>query len=556
MYREEYPRPNFIRPDWQSLNGKWDFEIADGTSRGLASYLDGGAYADVIEVPFSPQSPLSGIGKNENFKSVWYRRSFTIAPEKLEGTVLLNFGAVDFRAEVYVNGAACAGHRGGYTPFTADITNLVAAGENTLVVNALDDDTDPFTPSGVQGKDGFPHCSGIWQSVWLEFASKTYISAYRATPVPAQKAVIAQGFIQGAEKGKITAEVFLDGKSLAKYNYELKQQFFIKIPIGDNLTLWEVGEGKFYDIALTLYDGQGVPLDSALTYAAFRHIEIKDKKIFLNGKPITVKQTEDYRYYPEGHYTAPSEAAIKQDLVCAAALGFNSVRVRRTLAEPYYLYHADRMGMLLFEEYPSADIRLCDTAAALWFSEWQSIIERDFGNPSIIFWLPVGTYSGENGDFVNRICSHTAKADPSRPIADGALHYNTAIFDKPARADDSEGFLAALYNVRNGGFTSEKEAVKAAKQNLLMLSDTALAELPLFVSNIRLPREAYADTRTFKRYFAAYVNAVMVARAAGFCFGSLFDTPSEDTGYYNDERDFKFERGAETSIRKFLEQIR
>lgn len=555
MFREEYPRPIFIRTDWQTLNGSWDFEIADGSARNLSSYLDGSPYNSKIEVPFAPQAPLSGINYNQNLKSVWYRRTFVIDDYRLDGRVLLNFGAVDYRAEVYINGRPVGCHRGGYTPFTMDITAFVQQGDNYIVVNALDDDQDICTPSGNQGSDGYPHCTGIWQSVWLEFSSKTYISAYRATAVVSQNAIIAQGYVVGVTNGSIGAEVFVDGVSIAKYKYGLKDRFYIKIPIKGDIALWEVGNGKLYDVILTLLDEDGKQLDCVLTYTAFRSIEIKDKAFCVNGKPLTIKQITDHRFYGFGHYTAPSEAAIKQDLLCVLSSGFNSIRIQNTVAEPLYLYYADKLGLLVFAEYPSPSLCLNKTTAALWTGEWQAILERDYGNPSVAGWLPVG---GNNVDaeFVRYIHSVTTTADISRPIIDGTPHYATSFFDKRIHAKDNEGFLSQLHNSRNGGFASDKEAAKAAKQYPLMLSDSQLEQLPLFVSNITLPKDAYRNTALFKKYFAAYINALMSAGVAGFCFNSLFDTPSSETGFYTAERDFKFDRAAEPSIRRFLNQIK
>lgn len=555
MFREEYPRPIFIRTDWQPLNGSWDFEIADGAARNLSSYLDGSPYNGTIEVPFAPQAPLSGVACSQNLKSVWYRKAFAIDAYRLSGRVLLNFGAVDYRAEVYINGKPVGGHRGGYTPFTLDITAFVRLGDNYVVVNALDDDQDIYTPSGCQGKDGFPHCTGIWQSVWLEFASNTCISAYRATAVVSQSAIIAQGYIIGDAKGSINAEVFLDGVSIAKYKYGLKSKFYIKIPIKGDIALWEVGCGKLYDVILTLLDEDGKQLDCVLTYTAFRSIELKNKAFLINNKPITIKQITDSRFYNFGHYTAPSEASIKQDLLCVLSSGFNSVRIRHTVAEPLYLYYADKLGLLVFAEYPSPDLCLNQTTAALWANEWQAILERDFGNPSVACWLPVGG-NNVDADFVKYIHSVTAASDITRPIADGTPHYATSFFDKRIYATDNEGFLSQLHNSRNGGFAGDKDAARAAKQYPLMLADSLLAELPLFVSNITLPRDAYGATALFKKYFAAYINVLMTAGVAGFCFNSLFDTPASGTGFYTAERDFKFDRAAEPSIRKFLTQIK
>lgn len=556
MYREEHPRPNFIRPDWLSLNGRWDFEIADDAPRNFAAYLDGSPYASAIEVPFAPQAPLSGVGRNENLKSVWYRTTFSLDAQKVSGTVLLCFGAVDYRAEVYVNGASAGTHIGGYTPFTLDITNLVREGDNTLVVNALDNDEDPCLPSGTQGKKGFAHCTGIWQSVWLEFASKTYLSAYRATPNLSQKAILAQGVIRNPAGGKLEAEVFYNNVSLATYKYEQKERFFIRIPIPGDLKLWEVGDGGFYDVVLTLKDEDGVPLDTVLTYSAFREITVKDKSILLNGRPLTIKQVGDCRYYPAGHYTAPSEAAIKQDLLCAAALGFNSVRVRGTLAEPLYLYYADKLGLLIFEEYPAWEMSLTPRTAELWAAEWAEMMDRDFGHPSVAFWLPVGGYSGNDGDFAARMYDLCAQSDPSRPVIDGDLHYKTSVFDKRLDAVGTEELLAALYAPQNGNFASPKEAAKAAKKNPALLSAQALSALPFFGHSLRLPREAYQSTKNFKRIFAAYVNALLTANAAGIGFAALCDCPGEEGGFYTAERDFKFERDSEASVRKFFAQIK
>jgi len=556
MYREEYPRPNFIRPDWLCLNGRWDFEIADGSPRNLASYLDGSPYFNAIEVPFAPQAPLSGIGRDENLRSVWYRKSFLLEKHRLSGTVLLRFGAVDYRAEIYLNGAPAGAHLGGYTPFTLDITGLAREGENILVVNALDNDTDPFLPSGTQGKNGFAHCTGIWQSVWLEFASKTYLAAYRATPNLSQKAIIAQGVIASPAGGKLEAELFYNNVSLATYKYEQKDRFLIRIPIPGELKLWAAGEGGFYDVALTLRDEEGAPLDTVLTYAAFREVSIKEKSILLNGKPLTIKQAADCRYYPAGHYTAPSEAAIKQDLLCAAALGFNSVRIRKTLAEPLYLYYADKLGLLVFEEYPSGELSLNNKTASLWTAEWSEIIERDFGHPSVAFWLPLSAYHGNDAGFVRHLCDMTSVSDPSRPVIDGELHYKTPVFDKRMDAVGTEALIRALYLPQNGSFATPKESVKASKQNTEFLSAETLSALPFFANSLRLPAEAYESTRNLKRILAAYVNALVSANAAGFCLSALIDCPGDCSGFYTAERDFKFERDSEASLRKFFAQIK
>ncbi len=555
IYREEHPRPNFIRPDWLSLNGCWDFEIADDSPRNFSSYLDGSPYKGTIEVPFAPQAPLSGIGRNENLKSVWYRRSFFLDEKTRSATVLLNFGAVDYRAEVYVNGKPAGTHIGGYTPFTIDITALVHEGRNILVVNALDNDEDPDVPCGTQGKNGFAHCTGIWQSVWLEFAAKTYLSAYRATPSLSQKAILAQGVIQCPVEGKLEVELFYNNISLGKYKYEQKERFFIRIPIPDALKLWQIGEGGFYDVVLTIRDKNGIPLDTILTYSAFREIAVKEKSILLNGKPLTIKQAVDCRYYPAGHYTAPSEAAVKQDILCALSLGFNSVRIRGTLSEPLYLYYADKLGLLLFEEYPSSDMPLNPKTALLWTSEWTEIMERDFGHPSICFWMPAGSYNGDNCDFVSDICNRCIRADSSRPVIDGEIHYHTAVFDKRLDVVGTEKLLRALYEPQNGPFSSPREAAKAAKKYPGAMSAEALSCLPFFAHSLRLPAEAFESTKNFKRIFAAYVNAVLSAHAAGIGFSALIDNPGDKTGFFTMERDFKFERGCEASVRKFFAQI-
>ena len=466
--------------------------------RNLSSYLFGEAYKEQIRVPFRPQSPLSGTGRDENFKSVWYRRTFDITAEQLKGLVILNFGAVDFRADVYINGSPVTAHRGGYTPFSVNITGYLKEGQNTLVVNALDDDSDPFTPSGKQGKTASPIARASGRAFGWNSPQRPTFRRTGQPPSSPKTPLSRRGYIEGEAKGRIVAEVFLEGKQLGVYKYELKPRFFIKIPIEGSLTLWHPGEGRFYDIILRLVDDNGSPLDTVLTYAAFRSIELRDKAFVINGAPVTIKQITDSRFYTIGHYTAPSEAAIKQDLLCALASGFNSIRIQGTLPEPAYLYYADRLGLLIFQEYMSPFTTLNSHTSALWANEWREVIERDFGHPSVIAWLPVGGYNSKDAAFVNNLCSLTYASDQTRPLADGIPHFRTNFFDKRVSAKDSDAFLAKLHNPRNGGFSSDKEAAKARKSCPEMLPDAALAGLPLFASGITLPAEAYRDTASFK----------------------------------------------------------
>ena len=209
MYREEYPRPGFVRPDWRNLNGAWQFEIEKSGN----NYLGDGVYDSVIEVPFCPESKLSGIAHTQPLTSVWYRRTFSIAPEQLIGSVLLHFGAVDFSADVFINGVFAGSHSGGYTPFMLDIGSLVHTGENTLSVNAKDDYQDGTIPSGKQSNRPesygclYTRTTGIWQTVWLEFTGKTYFSKTKITPDANSKTILIEAALNRAAKGLFEAEV-------------------------------------------------------------------------------------------------------------------------------------------------------------------------------------------------------------------------------------------------------------------------------------------------------------------------------------------------------------
>ena len=273
--RSEYPRPQFIRGDgtWKCLNGEWEFEL-DLSASGAERHLERAEHlSSKITVPFVPESEASGVGYTDYIPSVWYRRTFELTEDEISGRVLLHFGALDDTATVWVNGEEAGRHRGGYTPFTLDVTKLVKQGENVLTVHADDNVKDPLQPSGKQSAryDNYgcyyTRSTGIWQTVWLEFVPESYIKTVKIIPDVANEKVDVTVTVEGGEKS-LRAVAAFDGDEVSSREVALtgKAATFsldVKDPV-----LWDIGKGNLYDLCLTLGD------DMLTCYFGMRSFEV------------------------------------------------------------------------------------------------------------------------------------------------------------------------------------------------------------------------------------------------------------------------------------------
>ncbi len=335
----EYPRPQLVRGSYLNLNGPWEYAFT-------ADMKKPEEYAGEIVVPFSPESPLSGVGRTLRAgEYLWYRRRFTLPEGFNIGRVLLHFGAVDQSARVWVNGHDAVAHTGGYLPFSADITELLEDGENTLLVRCADDTDESWHTRGKQktkkGGIWYTPLSGIWQTVWCESVPENYIKHLFITPHLADRAV----------------ELFVDGEGECRAEIEGEEYVF---PAGQPAVLelhgeireWTPERPELYDLTLTLGE------DRVRSYFAMRSFGVGTdsagvKRLLLNGRPYFHNGVLDQGWWPDGLYTAPSDEALAFDISAAKAMGFNMLRKHVKVEPARWYYHCDRLGMLVWQDMPN-----------------------------------------------------------------------------------------------------------------------------------------------------------------------------------------------------------
>jgi hypothetical protein len=407
--KPEHPRPDARRPYWVNLNGRWQFRF-DPSDQGLQQGWerpDAQGYDRTIVVPFPWESELSEIHQVKNAPKVaWYRRHFNVPKNfPLKDHVWLQFGAVDWRADVWINGRKLAVHEGGYTPFEVDISDaLKREGDNVVVVRVFDP-TDPELPTGKQ-VGWYTPSSGIWQTVWLEARPATHIAGFHvATTI--QRATVR--FTVGIavcdnvkyqlglgkdqptvdrtpvtfEPGKPSTEGGAGEKGIAVATLESK----IRDP-----QLWTPEDPYLYEVTLELRDAAGKLIDAVGTYFGLRTIghgrygDEPFERILLNGKPLYLRAALDQSFNPRGLYTAPDDDFFKRDLLVAKAMGLNGLRIHIKPEEPRRLYWADKMGVLIMEDMPNT-WRQSPRARVAWEETMRKAIVRDRNHPSIVAWV-------------------------------------------------------------------------------------------------------------------------------------------------------------------------
>ena len=430
-----YPRPQLVRAQWQSLNGPWRFAFDNERRYRLPS--DEIAWTHDIIVPFPPESQASGVGDRGFHRACWYQREFLLQPGG--PCVLLHFGAVDYQATVWLNGHVVARHEGGHTPFVANISDvLLADGPQVLTLLVEDDPHDLAKPRGKQDWQLEPHSiwyprtTGIWQSVWIERVASTYIRKLRWTPVFEGYEIGCEIFAAGTICTDLTVGVRIwhGSNLLADDHYKLiEHEANRKIALSDpgiddsrNELLWSPERPILLDAEVTLRHGDTV-LDKIQSYTALRSVAINRDRFMLNGRPYPLRLVLDQGYWPDTLLTAPSDDALRRDVELAKALGFNGVRKHQKIEDPRYLYWADRLGLLVWEEMPST-YRFSTKAITRMVAEWTDVIERDYSHPCILVWVPFNESWGvpnltaiqAHRNAVEALYHLTRTLDPTRPV--------------------------------------------------------------------------------------------------------------------------------------------
>lgn len=403
ILRTEYPRPQFVRPDWQHLNGTWGFEFDDERVGDTGQWSSGQqAFSRQIQVPFTYQSKLSGIGETAFHDLVWYKRSFAIPAEWAGQRVILHFGAVDYQATVWVNGRQAAYHEGGHTPFQADITFALLDGENTVVVRAEDFSRDVTLPRGKQywKEDSasifYTRTTGIWQTVWLEPVAELHIKKLKLKPDIDRNEIQIRTFLNQAQvgcKAEVRIDIRFKDEYLATTSFSMDHAEEARtIGLHDfndhGLGRWWSPEcPNLYDVTATLIV-DGIQVDQAESYFGMRKIAVEAGKLMLNNRVYFMRLVLDQGYFPDGILTAPSDEALKQDIELAKQMGFNGARKHQKIEDPRFLYWADRLGFLVWGEMANA-YAYSEEYVRKVTAEWQEAVERDYNHPSLVVWVPL-----------------------------------------------------------------------------------------------------------------------------------------------------------------------
>ncbi len=574
--RPEYPRPQCVRSDWLCLNGPWQFEMDPGDS-GLARGLLERPLEGEIVVPFAPEAPLSGVGHTDFIPAAWYRREVAI-PETWAGRrVLLHFQAVDYDAAVWANGTLVGRHRGGFTPFTCDLSDVARPGEIATVVVRARDDARASKPRGKQCPDYanrgclYTRTTGIWQTVWLEPVPATSLGRPHVTPDLAARRFLVDVPVAGPRSGlKLRATLSDADGALASAETaavaSMRPMVELAAPEG-RVRPWDLDDPHLYGLDLALVDAEGGVVDRVESYAGLRSVAVDGRAVLLNGRPVFQRLVLDQGYYPDGVMTAPSDAALVRDIELAKEAGFNGGRLHQKVFEERFLAHADRLGYLVWGEFGDWGAFAGDRTAgheptAALMAQWAEILARDFSHPSIIGWCPLNesphvplTDEVTVLDDVTRgLVAMTHAADPTRPVVDasGWIHRAPAadVYDMHDYDQDPAALAARFAPLAEGRPPEDRNAKRAS-------GSVPWRGQPYFVSEFggtwwqpgvaedaeswgygerpRTPEEFYAR-------FEGLTGALLENPGLfGYCYTQLTDVYQEQNGIYTFDRGAKFD---------------
>jgi beta-galactosidase/beta-glucuronidase len=565
-----YPRPLLRRAHWISLNGSWQFAIDEAA---LLRDPREVPWQRTIEVPFAPETRSSGVHETGFYRACWYRRTFSGFTLPEHHRLILHFGAVDYHATVWLDGKLAAMHQGGYTPFEVDVSDFLHAdSEHEIVVRAHDDPADLAKPRGKQDWQLEPHSiwyprtTGIWQTVWMEVVPETRISSIRwsANLERWELFLDAQVLCRGRSDLRIAVKLRVGDELIADDTYrviagEVHRRIAFSDPgIDDsrNHLLWSPERPTLIEAEIDLWGMRGEHVDTVHSYTALRTIAIQGDRLVLNGRPIELRMVLDQGYWPEGGQTA-DDAALRRDVELAKAMGFNGVRKHQKIESPRYLYWADKLGLLVWEEMPSA-YRFTPSSVDRLTREWMDVLARDVSHPCIIAWVPFNESWGvpnlpdsrPERHYVQALYHLTKTFDPTRPVIgnDGwesvatdliGIHdYDADVERIGRRYHAAEVRLRLFHHERPGGRLLTLEASGKDLEHPIILSEfggIALVDDATWgYSRVGTPAELE------QRYTALLDTVHRLELLSGFCYTQFADTYQEANGLLYADRTPKF----------------
>ena len=563
--RPEYPRPQFERAEWVNLNGTWSYSFDFGRTGAQKGWSKATSFDGKITVPFCPESSLSGVKHTDFINSIWYQRTLNI-PAAWDGKqVMLNFGAVDYEAHVFIDGQLVRLHNGTGSSFSCDITKYVQPGHShNLVVQVNDNLRDGKQPGGKQcfdlnsGGCMYTRVTGIWQTVWMEAVDKEGLKSVFATPdIDQKQLVIRPQFYAENAANKLVVTLYDGNKAVAKTSVTCGDNSVVVLPV-KNMKLWSPESPFLYGLKYQVVKN-GKVIDEVNSYAGMRKVHLAGGYFYLNNKPYYQRLVLDQGYYPDGIWTAPTDEALKKDIEMSKAVGFNGARLHQKSFEERYYYWADKLGYLTWGESASWGLNVNNEEACRNFiSEWAELVERDRNHPSLVTWTPLNeTWSANNSGvytrFVQNLYDMTKALDGTRPVNDasGDSHIKTDIWSvhnyerQPDKIIKDFTFEHGKEPYRNMRGDNWRWLAKYEGQPYMLDEWGGLAYI--------LPDKRHGDNawgyggaidnvEDFYTILRKEVEAIKACKhITGFCYTQITDVEQEQNGIYNYDRTSKFD---------------
>ena len=572
-----HPRPQLIRQQWDDLCGTWQFAFDDNDC-GLAEQWptlrpdEQSPFDRTITVPFPPESKLSGVHDHALRSVVWYRRALPLPALGPGERLLLHFGAVDYRATVWVNGRHLGGHEGGHTPFSFDVTDALGdADEMVVVVRACDEPADTTQPRGKQDWLPEPHgiwyhrTTGIWQPVWTERVPACHVTELHwTTDLPAARVGVELRLSQLPQRScRVRIVLRLGDEVLAEQTTRISivsSRWDVAVPAlrhgqYHGRLLWSPESPTLVDADVTVLDDDGGVVDEVSSYLGLRTAAVGDGRFLLNGHPYFLRLVLEQGYWPESHLAAPSPDALRREAELAKELGFNGVRVHQKVEDPRFLYWCDRLGLLVWDEMPSA-YEFAPRAVERVVSEWMEVVRRDRSHPCVVTWVPLNESWGvphiatqpQQQHYATALYHLTHALDPTRPVIsnDGWEHTTSDIWgvhDYAAFGDslrdryrDADAVQRVLTDRRPGRRRVVLGDVVDAGQPLVLTEFGGLSYSPAAGQSWF----GYATVESEEEYAGRLEDLVGAIldnpELAGFCYTQLTDTEQERNGLLAEDR--------------------
>ena len=561
--REEYPRPQFERADWQNLNGPWTYTFDFGKTGIDRKFFDSKGFDGTITVPFCPESKLSGVGYTDFIPSIWYQRTIRIPESWRDRRTMLNFGAVDYFCAVYIDGSLVGRHWGSSDSFGFDITDYVSDGaEHSLVVRVEDDTRAGVQPLGKQSTSYHSHgclytrTTGIWQTVWMEPVDGCGLASVYIVPDLDRKLFTMEPEFRAFADGLTFEAVVRDGsRVVGRAKGVASPGMTLEVPL-KSVKTWSPESPFLYDVDFTVYDKNGKALDKVQSYAGMRKIHTVGNRLYLNNKPYFLRLVLDQGFYPDGIWTAPSDADLRRDIELSMAAGFNGARLHQKVFEERFHYWADRLGYLTWGESPSwgADANRIESARNF-IPEWESVVVRDRNHPSIIAWTPFNETwerpvdsekAMQHDRLVSDVYNATRRLD-YRPVNDvsGNYHVVTDLWTVHNYEQNPEK-LASYFDISDGKYPCQdvKRDAPYGGQPFFIDEYGGIKWIvgKEFASNSWGYGQGPRSLEEFYSRLAGLTDVILqVPYMSGYCYTQLTDVEQEQNGIYNYDRTPKFD---------------